>query len=72
MQKEAQKSKDLLLQSYKRPRKQKVPDVLHPSDEKKILADISFKEQQRREIIIRAEMKKILEDSIKQKQMQFN
>jgi hypothetical protein len=32
------------MQSYKRPRKQKVPDVIHPSDERKILAQISFKE----------------------------
>ena len=30
--------KDLLTQSYKRPRRQKVIEVMHPSDEKKILA----------------------------------
>lgn len=57
--------KELFTNSYKRPRKQKVIEVMHPSDEKKILAQISFKEQQRRETAIRAEMKKILEDTKK-------
>ncbi len=39
--------------------------TIHPQDEKKILAEINFKESQRKESIIRAEMKKILEDSKK-------
>jgi len=32
-------------------------------DEKKILAEINFKEMQRREIMIRAEMRKLLDDT---------
>eukprot|EP00347_Sterkiella_histriomuscorum_P004454 403360400 len=59
-----------LLTSYKRPRKQKIPDQLHPSDEKKLLTEASIKEQQKKETIIRAEMKKILEDQKKLRELQ--
>lgn len=59
--------KDLLMNSYRRPRRQKVLEAIHPQDEKKLLAQISFKEQQKREAVIRADMKKLLEDTNKMK-----
>jgi len=33
IEKEAEKNKKELFQSYKRPRKNKIPDTIHPSDE---------------------------------------
>ena len=54
------------MQSYRRPRRQRQEaSTLHPMDEKKILAEINFKEQQRREAVVRAEMKKLFEDTKK-------
>lgn len=62
----AQKQPSILMTSYRRPRRQRQQEsTLHPQDEKKILAEINFKEQQRREVVIRQEMKKLLEDSKK-------
>lgn len=56
----------MLLGSYRRPKKQvTVPTVMHPMDEKKILAELNFKEQQRKEVLIRAEMRRLLEESRK-------
>jgi hypothetical protein len=51
-----------LLSSYRRPKRQKTTEitVLHPQDEKNIMAEINFREQQRKEAIVRAEMKKLL------------
>lgn len=56
----------VLLGSYRRPKKQVVvPTVVHPMDEKKIQVELNFKEQQRKEVLIRAEMRRLLDDTRK-------
>ena len=61
-----EEEESVLLGSYRRPKKQVVvPTIMHPMDEKKIQVELNFKEQQRKEVVIRAEMRKLLEDARK-------
>ena len=41
--------KDLIMGSYKRPRRQRAPEPLHPADERKLQAQRAMDEQQKRE-----------------------
>ena len=37
--------RDLIMGSYKRPRRQRAPEPLHPADERKLQAEKALKEQ---------------------------
>jgi len=49
--------------SYKRPRRQRAPEPLHPADERKLQTEKALKESTKREIQVRQEMR-ILMDAI--------
>ena len=61
---EEKMKRDLVMGSYKRPRRQRAPEPLHPADERKLQAEKALKEQQKREVAVRKEMQ-ILHDALK-------
>ena len=63
--------KDLLMGSYKRPRRQRAPEALHPADERKLQAQRAMEEQQKRETTVRQEMR-ILHDAIQKRKEKQN
>ena len=52
--------------SYKRPRRQRAPEPLHPADERKLQAQRAMEEQNKREATVRHEMR-ILNDALKKR-----
>ena len=54
---EAKLRRDLIMGSYKRPRRQRAPEPLHPADERKLQAQKAMEEQLKRENKVRQEMR---------------